>query len=1576
MQKSSRIQVDNLTSHNKLSEVNVIALARALDAGNVDVAVHWLQLLLMTKDQSTKRKKPLENSRGRRLQTLWNAVNQMLSDFDKHQEEDSLVLRPGLASRSANASCELSYSQLQMFALQKLQPSSTAYNVVRALQFIDVPFDLAALRNTCDALMAKHETLRTCFHADTNAGGHEKQVVHPLSHFQDQLGVFTVIPCEMLVSGGKEDENDTELAAFVAKTIDNAFDLAHQAPIRVFAFTSPDQHITSPWILAVVLHHIVTDAASSQIFWNDLHQLYAHFLFSNDAETTASEFIKQLETNASSAARLTYRDFSVWQRSRMRSGITAPLLQYWLQLLTDDSVPDLLKLPFNVGRSDEIDHEPNDEPAALESTTTRGDVVVFRTSSALQEAFSKLCHALGASMFMGLLAVFYLLVERLSGQQDFVIGAPSSGRKSTELEDIMGYFVNTLPLRIGAKCTGSEDFKEFLASVRKVVLDAYSHSEVPFHQVLEHLRASARSGSETDGVDVRRRWQHPLFQIMFSWEKWDEGPSTNKHVEMTLPHQSAKFDLMLSMRYRHLTGTTEDRVLEGLMEYPTARFTRNTVERFTGYYLKLLEQVTTTPTAVVRSPAISMLSDLEWNQLVSKWGTPKPQRALNVTAIPKPEFLDECLFSQVQKTPRNTALHFEGTQWTYQDLWNYSGRIKDALCMLDICGSCAELHIGLLLDRGMENVAAMVGILRLNAVFVPLDPEYPRERLRFMARDSGLQVIITQRKHEKIATYISARDSEHGDDRSQHILCYEDVAFMLKAFASDHRHLNKNTQLLARKPRDSHTAMAYILYTSGSTGNSKGVVVSHAALLTTLWWTVRTYAVTQSDVFLQSTSTTLDGSLSQLFSPLLVGGSARITRPKGLHELHYMRNVLTNEPHVTFCVFVPSYFALLVNFLSDRGDSFPASIKHVVLAGEVFPIELARQFYRKFKESTTCLVNEYGPTEASITTTAFQLPRELALHKNAGILRGLQSVPIGKPIDDHPVIVLDTQRRLVPVNVHGELYIGGAGVAQGYWNRPDLTENAFILHKDLEQISSLAQSCEWRWYKTGDLVKWLPSGDLVFLGRTDAQVKHHGMRIELQEIRSVLLRHSTVKAAEVLAIPHLKSAGRMRQQNSLTLVAFVMLADNLNNQISGGEIPEKLLLYLHQHLPIHMVPRTIQAVKCWPRTPNGKIDLRTLATWADTNSDSGGEHTHDTSNGITITVQLATDILRQVWMQALGIDHLDDDEDIDIDQREKRLMSRSFFELGGDSLTAIRAIALAQARGLPLALEQFFRSSSLCEMAKTAADSMVNLREWTSETLVPLNWPSTTSSAAMPTLFLFHDAVGTVWKLLELARHLPYPVIGVQAAAFLDDNLQSTKAQPSNVEELAKMYWDIIRERQSEGPYAFGGFSFGCRVAHELARLAVHDGHTILPVILIDGLPFEMPSAQQQMTKAQKAAAQIQIDEYVTEAFSDSLLRSLGVTYRKFCSMEDTYEPYTGAEMVTTCSKSDPSIWLHADLYMTQHWQADVSKYRSLGIDITIVAIIPNCTHFTMLRHPAVNLISRQIRHRTRLALMGLRTFE
>ncbi|RLN92393.1 hypothetical protein BBJ28_00017022 [Nothophytophthora sp. Chile5] len=351
-----------------------------------------------------------------------------------------------------------------------------------------------------------------------------------------------------------------------------------------------------------------------------------------------------------------------------------------------------------------------------------------------------------------------------------------------------------------------------------------------------------------------------------------------------------------------------------------------------------------------------------------------------------------------------------------------------------------------------------------------------------------------------------------------------------------------------------------------------------------------------------------------------------------------------------------------------------------------------------------------------------------------------------------------------------------------------------------------------------------------------------------------------------------------------------------------------------------------------------------------------------------MTVQLATDILRQVWAHALGLEILADADGEATESDEERLMSWSFFELGGDSLAAIRAMALAQARGLPLALDQFFRCASLPDMARSVASSSLDLREWTSQTLVPLNWAKTTPSASVQALFLFHDADGTVWKLLELARRLPFPVIGVQATVATSNGtcngLVSTEVRPSSVEQLAESYWTAIRERQRKGPYALGGFSFGCRVAHEVARLAVREGHTLFPVTLLDGLPFELPTAQQNSpdNTKQKEAARCQVEQYAVEAFDggDSLLRQLGVNYRTHCAMEESYQPYSVTE--ATVSSPEPHVWLQAELYKTRRWHEDVSQFRLLGVDVATVAAVPNCTHLTMLRHPSVELVARKIR--------------
>lgn len=749
-------------------------------------------------------------------------------------------------------------------------------------------------------------------------------------------------------------------------------------------------------------------------------------------------------------------------------------------------------------------------------------------------------------------------------------------------------------------------------------------------------------------------------------------------------------------------------------------------------------------------------------------------------------------------------------------------------------------------------------------------------------------------------------------------------------------------------------------------------MVSHANLLTTLRWTVREYNLTPNDVFLQSTSCTLDGSLTQLFSPLLVGAQALITKTNGLHDLEYIQGLIMMKG-VTLCVFVPSYFAMLMEFM----PTFPRSVRYVILAGESLSMALAQKFYTKHftiagsiadAEHVPCLVNEYGPTEASVTSTFYRLPRSLALSElddlsrpsNASSIAALQSVPIGKPIDDHLVLVLDAKKNLVPVNVTGELYIGGRGVAKGYWRQPGLTAERFT-HLESSSTGLLPAESKVTWYKSGDLVKWLPSGDLLFIGRTDSQVKLNGMRIELQEIQNVLLQYDSVQDAEVIV------------QNKQRLVGYVIL----NNQSTNNSVLS-LRDFLKKRLPPHMVPQEIRVIQEWPRTPNGKLDVRALETSlhkplrCDQESyeeDSALVTKHGAkspkavdSDAESVQVQMAVNVLKLAWMEVLD---LPDDA---------CLYSSSFFELGGNSLSAIRVISLVKAHGLSLKLESFFRCESLVEMARAASSIMgvTNL-----QTLVPLNYARdlgrhqlngakkkgyASSTIGKGPLFMVHDAEGTVWKLLELARLLPFQVIGIQSGGTTSESIQ-----PDSVELLADKYWHVIQSIQTQGPYSLGGFSFGCRVAHAIARLAYEQGHEVNPLILVDGLPVTLqhPSLDapfdpaslhdnitQQYQSKRSASAGFQSHEHCAES---EFLDHVAAQFVAHCAMDVKYQPYHYSAL----PKCDRKPWLRCHLFKTEWWEVPIERFSAWGITMELHQV-PG-THSTLLQRPNVQALAHSI---------------
>lgn len=631
-------------------------------------------------------------------------------------------------------------------------------------------------------------------------------------------------------------------------------------------------------------------------------------------------------------------------------------------------------------------------------------------------------------------------------------------------------------------------------------------------------------------------------------------------------------------------------------------------------------------------------------------------------------------------------------------------------------------------------------------------------------------------------------------------------------------------------------------------------MVSHENIISTIEWTIREYDLGDEDMVLQSTPCTLDGSLTQLFPALFVGASVVITKQDGLHDIEYISRLLHSHP-ITMCVFVPSYFALLIEMYS-----IPEHVKRIVLAGESFSTSLAHKFYTTHPHTTTCLINEYGPTEAAVTSSFYKVAREDSIITS--------TVPIGQGIDHHHLYVLDRFQRLVPQGVAGELYVSGRGVARGYWNQPVLNRDRFIQTSFAPDIL----------YRTGDRVRILASGDLVFLGRLDSQVKLRGMRIEVLEIQAVLLSHKDVHDAEVI----------LHQDQ---LLGFV---------ICSKDIEADLLHLCSTKLLHHMIPSRIYHLKVWPRTPNGKLDTMKLLQLT-TSAKMGTLNTRITS--------VEEIILKQAWRETLGISTIQSND--------------SFFQLGGNSLLGIQLIAIAKSYGLCLNLSHIFRCKSLHEMAEACRYSIPG----PSSVLVPLN----TVKRADPIYFI-HCIDGTVWNLANLANLLPFPCIGIQATHL--GRIQS-------VEILAEQYWNAIRTQQSDGPYRFGGYSFGCRVAFAMAHLATSQGYDVGPLILLDAMPFSLDD------KSKQPDASTYIERIFGQKMAADMQYHLTEHYTAHLKIDSTYRP-------------NYHVATGVHLFKTTHWEADATVLAARFGDFYTIHTVPG-THHTMLQSPHVEQLAIKI---------------
>jgi amino acid adenylation domain-containing protein/non-ribosomal peptide synthase protein (TIGR01720 family) len=835
--------------------------------------------------------------------------------------------------------------------------------------------------------------------------------------------------------------------------------------------------------------------------------------------------------------------------------------------------------------------------------TYRGASLAFKLSAALIRQLRTLAQSHGATLYMVLLAAFSALLHRYSGQEEILIASPTAGREKAEFAGVVGYFVN--PVVIRTQVSHDLSFAAFLDQVRQTTLDAFEHQSYPFATLVEDLQPA------------RDQSRSPIFQAMFILQKThlldnqglssfalgEAGASVQLNgltlESMALERRIAQFDLTLAVAEAGVEMLAS-------LEYNSDLFDAATIERLTGHLQTLLGSIVATPSAYVSE--LPLLDEQE-RRLLSEWNRTRAE-------FPSEHCLHELIEEQVERTPEAVAVVFEQEQLTYAEL---NARANQLARHLRKLGVGPEVKVGICLERSLEMVIGLLGILKAGGAYVPLEPEHPRERLAFMLDDAQLPVLLTARHlSDSLPTQAA-------------IVVRLDADWPLIALESK---ASVQSETTAQN-------ITYVIYTSGSTGRPKGVMNTHRAVCNRLHWMQKTYNLTGSDRVLQKTPFSFDVSVWEFFWPLMTGARL-VLAPPGAHRDGSSLIRLIEKQQVTVMHFVP---AMLQVWLDQPGLEKCRSLRIVVCSGEALPFELQERFFAGLPAE---LHNLYGPTEAAIDVTFWKcLPESKR-----------RVVPIGRAIANTQIHILDRRLQTVPINVPGELYIGGVGLARGYLRRPDLTAEKFIPNPFGDEAGE-------RIYRTGDLARYSADGQIEFLGRLDHQVKLRGFRIELGEIEALLSQHEAVREAVVIARD---KAGGERQ-----LVAYVVRA-----QSGATPSANALRAFLKEKLPNYMVPASFVILDALPLTASGKVDRRTLPP---------PDHAQAESERTFVEARTMTEqVLAEIWSRLLGVERVSIHDD--------------FFELGGHSLLGMQLISrVREALGVELTVRALFDAPTVSTFA-------------------------------------------------------------------------------------------------------------------------------------------------------------------------------------------------------------------------------------------------------------------------------------
>ncbi|PYA82904.1 non-ribosomal peptide synthetase, partial [Serratia marcescens] len=1039
----------------------------------------------------------------------------------------------------------LSFAQQRLWFLTQLEGMSETYHIPLALR-LHGRLDRQALQHSLDALYARHESLRSRFIT------------------REDRPQVQILPANGLPLAFHDlRRHPAQADTLCRQAATQPFDLTQGPLVRAALIRLADEE----HLFLLTCHHIVSDGWSTGILLRELGALYGA--------------LRRGDADPLPPLTLQYPDYAAWQRRYLTPERLAAQAQYWRETLI--GAPALLTLP-------------TDRPRPTVQSFSGGEVPIA-IDAELTQALRQFSRQHGGTLFMTVLAAWSLVLARMAGQQELVIGTPEANRGRLETESLVGFFVSTLALRIDLR--DDPDLPTLIARIRHAVLTAQENRDLPFEQVVELVNPPRHLGYT------------PLFQVMLAWQDGSvrDIPLPGLQAELAgLEYSAAKFDLTLD-----LADTGEG--ISGTLNFATALFDRATAERYGVYLVQALRAMTlNSPRSVSH---IDLLPLAEREHLLHGWNRTERDYPLDQT-------LAALFEQQVRRTPHATALVSGTESLSYAQLNARANRLAHALIAR---GVGPDSRVAVCAERGLNMVTALFGILKAGGAYVPLDPAYPGERLQYILQDADPVLLLAD----------AAGRAALGEPATPQLALEAALPETLSA---------ENPE---RRAQASH--LAYVIYTSGSTGKPKGAMNEHRGVVNRLVWMQEAYGLTAADTVLQKTPFGFDVSVWEFFWPLMVGARLVMAKPEGHKDPDYLSRAI-EQYGVTTLHFVPS---MLQSFLADgQAATRCGQVVRVMCSGEALPATLVAEFYRRLPQAE--LHNLYGPTEAAVDVTAWHCSREAER----------VSVPIGRPIANTRIYLLDERGQPVPLGAVGELYIGGVQVARGYLNRPELTAERFI-------ADPFARG--GRMYRTGDVARYLANGDIEYLGRNDQQVKIRGFRIECGEIEAALATHPAVREAVVDA----RAVGDDKR-----LVAWVVPAADVAEETLAGALRQ----HVSAALPDYMVPSAWVVVAALPLSPNGKLDRRALPGPQGAQSQAAYEAPqgeHET-------------LLAAIWRELLNVERVGRHD--------------NFFELGGHSLLAVKLMAQLRRAGWGANVQTLFSTPTLSALAQAmSAQGEVDIPE-------------------------------------------------------------------------------------------------------------------------------------------------------------------------------------------------------------------------------------------------------------------------